>query len=122
MRQHIITKKKSWFYSPIIAVILMVFVAWGGVSVVRAFTKQGEALKSRNDYRVQLEELNQKQADLATRIENLSTDRGLEAEVRTRYRVVKPGEQLVIVVDNEESKSGEKGDSWWKKVKAFAGF
>lgn len=120
--RHILVKKKSWFYSPIVAIILVIFVVWGGVSVVRAGLKQREAIHLRDESRKELAELEEKQVVLGQKIENLSTEQGVEAEVRQRYRVVKPGEQLVIVVDNEEGESvSVEKPSFWQKLKQFVG-
>lgn len=121
--QQFLKKKKSWFYSPWVALLLVIFVVWGLVSVCRAYLKQHEAIALRDESRHQLEELEQKQGILSEKINDLSTDAGMEAEVRGRYRVVKPGEQLVIVVDNQGSiqEGGEKR-SFWTKLRMFVGF
>ncbi len=121
MRQFL-TKKKSWFHSPWIAALLVIFAIWGTVSVARAYLKQREAITLRNESRAELAELEQKNVELSHKIEDLSTEQGMEAEVRQRYRVVKPGEQLVIVVNNED---GAKNDgtkmSFWQKLRIFVG-
>ncbi len=120
--RHLLVKKKSWFYSPLMAIVLVVLVIWGIVSVVRAGLKQREAIKLRDESRKELSSLEQKQVDLNQKIEGLSTDQGLEAEVRQRYRVVKPGEQLVIVVDNKDSAANQTTKaSFWQRLRLFVG-
>lgn len=120
--RHLLIKKKSWFYSPLMAIVLVVLVIWGIVSVVRAGLKQREAIKLRDESRRELAGLEQKQIDLNQKIEGLSTDQGLEAEVRQRYRVVKPGEQLVIVVDNKDGAGNQTTKpSFWQKLRLFVG-
>jgi cell division protein FtsB len=105
-----------------VAVVLVLFVIWGGVAVIRAYAKQREAVVNRNTSIRELKEVKEKQAELSANIENLSTERGLEAEVRNRYRVAKPGEQLVIVVDNKEgSEDVTKKPSFWEKLRQFVG-
>lgn len=121
MRHSLVTKKRTWFQSPIIAVILVLLVVWGGVAVVRAYLKQREAVSNRNDSVRELRDAEQKQQELSTKIENLSTDRGMETEVRNRYRVAKPGEQLVIVVDNKGQGEEVPRDSFWRKLRLFIG-
>ena len=122
MRQFL-KKKKSWFYSPWVALFLVVFVVWGLVSVCRAYLKQHEAVALRDESRMELEELEQKQNSLSEKINDLSTDAGMEAEVRERYRVVKPGEQLVIVVDNEDNaQESVQKPSFWSRLRMFVGF
>ena len=120
--RHLLVKKKSWFYSPWFAMVLVVLVIWGIVSVVRAGLKQHEAITLRNESEQDLVELEQKQRKQKKKIEGLSTEQGLEAEVRQRYRVVKPGEQLVIVVDNEDTSGNQATKpSFWQKLRLFVG-
>ncbi len=120
--RHLLIRKKSWFHSPVVAIILVVLVLWGIVSVVRAGLKQREAVKLRDESRKELSGLEQKQFDLNQKIEGLSTDQGLEAEVRQRYRVVKPGEQLVIVVDNKDTAVNQTTKlPLWQRLRLFVG-
>ena len=116
-----LTKKKSWFRSPIIAVILFVLVILAAISVARAFAKEREAAKLRDQYRREVSEMDQRQAELDAQIKNLSTDRGLESEIRNRYRVSKPGEDLVVEVNNGEDASAKTNLTWWQKVLRFVG-
>ncbi len=126
MRHRIIqNKRKSWYHSPILAVFLVVLAVWGGVVVTRTYLKYREARNLRNQYQAELESLQAKQQELNEKIGELSTERGIEAEVRNRYRVVKPGESLVIVVDEENQPVGQPVDqssvSWWVKLRTFIG-
>lgn len=121
MSYSLTNRKKSWFYSPVIAVILIVFVIIAGLSVVRAFAKEREAAKLRNQYQSQWNALNQRETELTTQIQNLSTDRGIEAEIRERYRVSKPGEALVVVVNNGENTPTAKKLTFWEQVRMFVG-
>lgn len=117
-------KKKSWTQSPLLAIFLVILLAWGSFVVYRMFTKYREAVGLRNQFQSELDALHQKQGELSEKITNLSTDRGLEAEVRNRYRVIRPGEQLVIVVD-DASKTVQNvapEPSFWARVKLFLGF
>jgi cell division protein FtsB len=122
MRTSLLTKKKTWLESPILAIVLIIFAVWGIVAVVRAYLKQHEAVSLRDEAVHEEESLEQKQKDLSGQIDNLSTPNGLEAEVRERYRVVKPGEQLVIVVDNDNAIPNQKAETFWQRIRQFVGF
>ncbi|MEI8224136.1 MAG: septum formation initiator family protein [bacterium] len=117
-------KKKSWTHSPVLAVFLVVVLCWGLFVVYRMYVKNREAVALRNQFQSELDTLNEKQEELADKITHLSTDRGLEAEVRNRYRVIRPGEQLVIVVDDaaQSNKTPSVNPSWWVRIKQFLGF
>lgn len=114
-------KRKTWFQTPWVALILLVLVGLGCMSVVRAFAKEREAAKLKNEYARELQEMDKKQTELLNQIETLSTPRGIEGEIRNRYRMAKPGEQLVVVVDNGKEDQQQKNLTFWMKMRAFVG-
>ncbi|MDB4984305.1 MAG: hypothetical protein JWM20_484 [Patescibacteria group bacterium] len=123
MKHVLISKKKSWFRSPIVSIILVACIAWGIFSVIRAYGKDREAVNLRNQEKKELNDLQAKQSELNTEITNLSTDRGIEAEIRNRYRVERPGEHLVIVVDNSDGKPAEEPKlGWFARLRAYLGW
>jgi len=121
MRHSLITTKKSWFNSPWVTCILIIFLAWGAVSVFNAYKKQRTAVALLSQSRDDMNKLTAQQASLTNQIQSLSTDRGVEAEVRERYRVVKPGEQLVIVVNNSTPSVADPEPTFWQKMRQFIG-
>lgn len=118
------TKHRHWFHSPLVAVVLLIIMIWGGIAAASAFEKDREAKKLRDQYARDLAQLESKHAELDQKINTLSTVRGMESEVRNRYRVVKPGEQLVVVVDNRDDSLEKKPqtETFWDKVRNFVGF
>jgi cell division protein FtsB len=124
MKHILITKKKSWFRSPIVSVILIICIIWGVISVIKAYRKDDEAVDLRNQESRQLADLHEKQAQLTNQINSFSSDRGIEAEIRNRYRVERPGENLVIVVDNSTSDqvSQSPKPTLWQKIRAYIGW
>jgi hypothetical protein len=51
-----------------------------------------------------VEELRARDNELSGDIDNLSTDRGVEGEIRDRFMVAKEGENVMIVADPDEEK------------------
>ena len=49
----------------------------------------------------ELKELKMRAAALESKVDYLEDDRGMEAEIRGRFDVVKEGEQVVIILDDE---------------------
>lgn len=43
------------------------------------------------------------QRDIAAKVDYLSTDQGIEAEMRTRYHAVKEGESVAVIVDDHQT-------------------
>ena len=124
MKHSLITKKKSWFRSPIVSVVLIICIIWGVFSVINAYNKDDEAVDLRNEQSRQLADLNEKQVQLTTQIANFSSERGIEAEIRNRYRVERPGENLVIVVDNSDTTQvqSQLKPTLWQKIRAYIGW
>jgi cell division protein FtsB len=122
MRHRLIAKKRSWFHSPMVAVFLILCCIWGIIAVIKAYAKQREAVSFRDQYRREAADLRQKEDDLGQKIQDLSTDRGIETEVRNRYRVSRPGEQLVVVVDNGHDEVASPKPSLWAIIRQFVGW
>lgn len=49
-----------------------------------------------------LEKFSGRQQDISRKVEYLSTDQGIEAEIRTKYHAVKKGEQVAVIVDDAQ--------------------
>lgn len=54
-------------------------------------------------YGKELESLSDQEAYLQKQIDGLVSDEGIDYFVRDHYRVTKPGERLIIIVDDEAS-------------------
>jgi cell division protein FtsB len=54
-----------------------------------------------------LEQLEMRASSLETRVEHLRNERGIEEELRNRFDVIKEGEQVVVIIDDETKDTGE---------------
>ena len=65
-----------------------------------------EKMQSTIDNRVaianELEVLSTREAALQEEIDRLSTDRGIEEEIRSKYQVGHEGEQMIVIVQEQE--------------------
>jgi len=89
-------------YSPLVIIpmaILFVILASG---VWGVYNKS--KLSSANLLREQLElaKLEDRQRNLATSIDYLKTEQGLEDEIRTKFRAVKEGERIAVIIDGDK--------------------
>lgn len=102
-------------YVLVVLIILLLLVAravWG------IYVKYEKSLAITEKARADLMALEDRERQLALSIESLKTDEGKERELRDRFGVVKEGETLVVLVDNnpEEKMPLKKNDkSWWQK-------
>src|SRR6185312_7650259 len=88
-------KSVAWLAVLFVITILAVRGAWG------MYGKFAEAAQSDELAHKELADLKEQQAQVNASVDSFTNDRGLEAQVRERYGVVKPGEgQIQIVRDS----------------------
>lgn len=89
-------------FSIILALVILFFL-------VRAAWNVHEKADLSADRLVQeqasLNKLNGDQTNLAAKTANLSTDSGIETEMREKYRAVEPGESVAVIVDSSAPES-----------------
>lgn len=70
---------------------------------------------------VRLNELEQRDRELELKIKKLSTESGLEEEIRSKFNVAKDSENIVIIVREEDSGTTTEvtKPSLWSKFKGL---
>jgi cell division protein FtsB len=86
--------------------VLAVFLL---ISNWNMYRKMSEAKKNGILANQKLEELKNRKGDLERKIDMLSTDSGIEKEIRDRFPLVKSGEEVIMIV---ESSKKSKDDSF----------
>ena len=90
---------KRTLRSPFItAVLVIVFISIAN-STWEVYKKDKVARINREEVEKQLADLSAKRDYLVGQLNNLSTERGIESELRSKYQVTKEGEQELVVVD-----------------------
>ena len=93
-------KLKKIFYSPVILVILIVVFMILLKSVFGAYQKERLSSENLDKEKIELEKLSLRQKTLADSIEFLKTDQGVENEIRSKFRAVKEGERIAVIIDD----------------------
>lgn len=112
-------KLKKILYSKPILAILVIIVIWFSFAVRSMYKKESDTRLKRIEQKEILEELKTREWSLSEEIERLSTEYGIEQEVRSKFEVGKEGEEMIIVVDNFEEKDLNIKDIkkiFWQKV------
>jgi hypothetical protein len=121
-QKHII---RTIFYSKTVIVILFVLVIVLARSVVELNNKRIEMSKIRDDTEKEMLDLKQKKEKAEESLAFIKTPRGEEEYIRTTHPVVKEGEGVIIVYDNQKSPVSnvrerisflEKLSIWWNSV------
>jgi cell division protein FtsB len=94
--------KESFFHTRFWIVVLLGICVMLTAAVIKMSRKYIHAKSIRDDYHKELVQNQGHEADLEKNINALSTDRGKEEEIRDRYRVVKQGEQMILIIDNDK--------------------
>ena len=99
-------KSHRFFKSNIFAVILTVILLMALRNVWDVYKKNDMARINKEEAETRLSELETKKNNLEFEISRLGSDRGVEEELRERFQVTKPGEQVLVIVDkNTEMKT-----------------
>jgi cell division protein FtsB len=96
---HRILRSDVFSFILLIATILLLKSVWG------VYNKDSVARINMQEAEVTLANLQKKKAGLEKEIAKLNTERGVEEELRRRFQVVKPGEQVLMIVDKNENKA-----------------
>jgi cell division protein FtsB len=79
-----------------------------GVSVYERFVVEREMAVKLGERSEELETLKTRAALLESKVDHLRNERGIEEELRSRFDVVREGEQVVIILDDQHANSKEK--------------
>ncbi len=117
-------KVRKILYSPVVLIILTIilFILVRGSWNVR---KKAE-LSKQNLERDQagLQKLIERENNLTLSLNFLKTDKGVESEIRSKFRAVKDGEKLAVIVDEQSTSTEsvepiEEHGFWYKLFKWF---
>lgn len=104
---------RSIIYSPLTASVLLLLIFFVGHATIKIFNTY---LDTRRGYEAafgEFEKLKNREENIQNRINALSTERGIEEEIRNKFGFIKEGEEVVIIVEppvsfDDGEKDGEK--------------
>ncbi|MBI2100715.1 MAG: septum formation initiator family protein [Candidatus Vogelbacteria bacterium] len=113
--------KRRWrwlIYSWPVRLGLVLMIMALASSVFRLYEKERRVGRERARLLEEVERLQSRQRELAAEVEKLATERGIEEGIREKFNVVKPGEKVISLVDDETPTSSPPVSSsrWWQKI------
>jgi len=115
--------KYPFWHSPLMLIVLFAILILFAYNMVGLFGRERETNKNKVLELNKIEELRSRQASLASDIEKLKTDRGIEDTIRDKFQVTKPGEQMVVIVDDKTSEDAmpplPEDHSFWGFIKSM---
>ncbi len=117
---------KKLVASPLSLLVLLVLAFILGRAVLNISYKANISSAKLTQAEIELAKLTARQGDVASKVGRLSTNQGLETEIRTKYHAVKQGEQVAVIVDDSQTAnvgniststfSATSSLSWWRRV------
>jgi cell division protein FtsB len=98
---------RTLVYSKFTILVLFLLVVLLLRSIMELNTKRKDVVKLRNDSQKERSELENKVMQAEARAEFIATPRGFEEYVRTTYPVVKDGEGVIVIYDDNKSAVSE---------------
>jgi cell division protein FtsB len=102
-------------YAIAVLLVLCALLARGVWSVYQKYERSKELAQRTQG---ELAELEARQKTLSQLNASLETEQGKEREIRDRFGVVKPGERMVVVVDDATRTDDGQSDGaggWWQR-------
>lgn len=96
---------RSWLYSKLSIFLLIVVLIFFIFSIIGIYRKSREATRKNGEVSKELNELKAKKDYIEEEVERLKTNAGVEEELRDKFQIAKPGERVIIIVDDPKDKS-----------------
>lgn len=92
----------SFWHSPLALGVLFCIVVIFAYNIVGLVQKERETAKKKALVLEEIDTLRARENALSSDIDKLKTPEGIEDTIREKYQVVKPGEKMVMIVDDNE--------------------
>src|SRR3990172_8407411 len=113
-------KLKGILFSKVTLLVLFVFSVILIILLIDIIPKEISTRRNKQTVLNQLNSLKDQSLALGSQIEKLKTNDGLEEKIREKFRVVKEGEGLIVIVDDQNSSNvalTPKTASFWNFLK-----
>ncbi len=94
-------KIRKILFSKVSIVLMLLVTGLVVVSVYERFVIEREMAHKLEARVAELNLLKERAAVLGSKVEHMQNERGIEEEIRSRFDVVKDGEQVVVILDDE---------------------
>ncbi len=117
-------KRQSLLDHPLVVFLSLVLAAVFVVSAINAYIQKRRVS---SEYTALLDTKQKRERevqDLERRLSDLNSSEGIEREARATMNLKKPGEEVIVIVDdnNKEKKEIPAQASVWERIKQWLGF
>ncbi len=116
-------KIKRIVYSWPVLILLLLLMLLTTKGVWGVYKSKEISYNNKINSEEQYNELQDRSSSMISEIEMLKTEKGIEAEIRDKFRVVKEGEQLAVIINSVEDVNNVQEslpkESFWTKIWNF---
>ena len=112
-------KLKRYLYSRLVLVVLLIIIAFLLNAVWSVYQKQAYTKENLNKTASSLNDLRAREKMLSSELDKLKTESGTEEEIREKYGLVKPNEEVIMMVDQKGATSTERTTAdvgFWQSI------
>jgi cell division protein FtsB len=114
--------KNNMKYSSLTLFLLLCVVLVFMYNMIGLVEKMHDTKKKKDTVNTQIESLKDRQANLQANIDKLNTTIGTEEAIRDKYQLVKPGEKMVVIVDENNKEDVVSNTVTKQNEGGFVGF
>jgi len=108
--------KQTIFFSVLLGALLFTVVGYLVVSNLKINARRTELKAQLIKLETELNALEEKKSQLQAQVSEAADDEYLDKEARETFNLKKPGEEVVTVLPAQNNESGQKEESFWKKI------
>lgn len=109
----------NFLYSKWTILLLLAIIGFAAEATWGVYQKEKTSKANLERTEKELDRLIQREKKLKAEVARLQTDRGIEREIRSKFGVAKEGEQVVIIVEEEQEVHAEQNqerETIWGKI------
>ncbi len=111
--------------SPITLLLLLILFIVLARSAWKVHQKAELSVARLSQAQIELNRLTEREKELSSKVNYLSTADGLEAEIRTKYHAVKQGESVAVIIEDNKAAAVDStqsnGKSFFNKILSIFG-
>ena len=118
------SKKNTYrfWHSPLALFLLFIVLIFFGYKIIYLIEKQRDTAHKKELLQNEISNLLTKESSLKRDISKLETDEGKEEIIRSKYQLIKDGEKMVTIVDEDNkndavSETGLENHGFWNWIK-----
>ncbi len=100
-------KQYNFWYAPLTLILFLGLLIFSAFRVVNLTKKERETVKQKDLALDNIQALRNRENILTQDIAKMHTKEGIESIIREKYQVVKQGEKMIIIVNNNEETSSK---------------